>query len=62
MTTLQIGKLAQWIRDNRIDPTREITMKELKRSGAVHSVKEGGIKLLGNVSTCLDDGPAVQAS
>ena len=62
MTTLQIGKLAQWIRDNRIDPTREITMKELKQSGAVHSVKEGGIKLLGNVSICLDDGSAVQAS
>lgn len=62
MTTLQIGKLAQWIRDNRIDPTKEITMKELKRSGAVHSVKEGGIKLLGNVSNRLDDAPIVQAS
>lgn len=51
MTTLRWGKLASWIKQGRIDITngKIITMKELLDSGAVHGVKEGGVKLLGNV-------------
>lgn len=49
MTVLQVGKLASWIEQGRLDPTREITMKELLDSSAVHNVKEGGVKLLGDV-------------
>lgn len=49
MTVLQLGKLQEWIQQGKLDPTKQITMKELLRSGVVHNVKEGGIKLLGNV-------------
>ena len=52
MTELQLGTLSSWIEQGRLDPYggKIITMKELLDSGAVHGVKEGGVKLLGNVS------------
>lgn len=53
VTTLQLGKLASWIEQGRIDvqPGETITMQHLLRSNAVHGVKEGGVKLLGDRTT-----------
>jgi ribosomal protein L15 len=51
MTVLQLQTLSEWIAQGKLNPTSKITMKELLDSGAVHGVKEGGVKLLGNVST-----------
>lgn len=48
-TTLQLQKLSLWIEQGKLNPRRQITMKELLESNAVHGVKEGGVKLLGNV-------------
>ncbi|KAK9898313.1 ribosomal protein L15 [Cystobasidium minutum MCA 4210] len=50
-TTLQLQKLSLWIEQGKLDPTRQITMRELLASNAVHNVKEGGVKLLGNPTT-----------
>jgi len=50
MTVLQLQTLSEWIAQGKLNPSSKITMKELLDSGAVHGVKEGGVKLLGNVS------------
>lgn len=50
MTVLQLGRLAEFVEKGRLVPEfGRITMKELLDSGAVHNVKEGGVKLLGDV-------------
>lgn len=55
MTTVPLWKLASWIEQGRlkVKEGKQITMKELLRSGVVHSVKEGGVKLLGDVRNLL---------
>ncbi|KAK2001403.1 ribosomal protein L15 [Colletotrichum falcatum] len=46
MSKLNLDKLQQWIDAGRIDPTKQITVKEIIESGLVGTVKDG-IKLLG---------------
>ncbi|KAK1970183.1 ribosomal protein L15 [Colletotrichum sublineola] len=46
MSKVNLDKLQQWIDSGRIDPTKQITVKEIIESGLVGTVKDG-IKLLG---------------
>ncbi|GJC81134.1 50S ribosomal protein L15 [Colletotrichum liriopes] len=46
MSKLNLDKLQQWIDAGRIDPTKQITVKEIIESGLIGTVKDG-IKLLG---------------
>jgi len=46
MAVLNLEKLQQWIENGRIDPTKQITVKEMHDSGLVARFKDG-IKLLG---------------
>jgi large subunit ribosomal protein L15 len=43
--TLNLGRVADWIQQGRLDPAREITIKELVTSRCVHRLKDG-VKLL----------------
>ncbi|KDE07340.1 hypothetical protein MVLG_02382 [Microbotryum lychnidis-dioicae p1A1 Lamole] len=46
-TPLNLDRLQHWIDRGLIDPSRPITMSELKRSKCVHGIKHG-VKLLGD--------------
>jgi hypothetical protein len=46
---LSLAKLHYFIFTGRLDATQPITMKELKDSGCVSGIKQGGVKLLGDV-------------
>lgn len=52
MSKVNIDKLQEWIDLGRIDPTKQITPRELIRSNLVGSIKDG-IKLLGRGSDVL---------
>lgn len=52
MSKLNLDKLQQWIDAGRLDPTKQITVKEIIESGLIGSVKDG-IKLLGRGKTDL---------
>ena len=52
MSEVNLDKLQDWINQGRIDPTKQITPKELIESRLVGTVKDG-IKLLARGSTCL---------
>eukprot|EP00890_Picochlorum_soloecismus_P006168 jgi/Picsp_1/6552/NSC_03895-R1_protein len=43
---LGLDRLAEWIEQNRLDPSRVITMKALRDSGAVRRKIRDGVKLL----------------
>jgi len=43
---LGLDRLAEWIEQNRLDPSRVITMKDLRDSGAVRQKVRDGVKLL----------------
>ena len=45
MTPLNLDKVQDWIDQGRLDPSKPITIKELKRSRCVSNVKDG-VKLL----------------
>lgn len=47
MSPLNLSQLQLWIDQNRIDPTKPITMKELLDSRIVHGIKHG-VKILGS--------------
>ncbi|SGY47905.1 BQ5605_C001g00589 [Microbotryum silenes-dioicae] len=51
-TPLNLDRLQHWIDRGLIDPSRPITMSELKRSKCVHGIKHG-VKLLGDRSRRL---------
>jgi large subunit ribosomal protein L15 len=52
MSVVNLDRLQSWIDQGRINPSRPITLVELKRSGIVSSVRDG-IKLLARVGTQL---------
>lgn len=52
MSEVNLDKLQDWINQGRIDPTKQITPKELIESRLIGSVKDG-VKLLARGSTCL---------
>ena len=45
MTPLNLDKVQDWVNQGRLDPSKPITIKELKRSRCVANVKDG-VKLL----------------
>lgn len=52
MSEVNLDKLQDWIDQGRIDPTQQITPKELIRSNLIGSIKDG-IKLLGRGADAL---------
>ncbi len=50
-TPLNLSRLAERIREGRLDPSRTITMKELVEARAVDKKMSHGVKLLANVSS-----------
>ncbi|KAI1326671.1 ribosomal protein L18e/L15P [Xylariaceae sp. FL0255] len=52
LSKVNIDKLQEWIDAGRIDPTKQITPKELIQSNLIGSIKDG-IKLLGRGSDAL---------
>ena len=50
---LPLGRLKHWLMTGKIDATKPITMKELADSRCVKGIKEGGVKLLADVSASL---------
>ena len=56
LATVNLSKLASWISQNRIDPTRPITIRELRQSSCVSNVKDG-VKLLADGATALPPTP-----
>ncbi|PWN22988.1 ribosomal protein L15 [Microstroma glucosiphilum] len=50
---LNIERLQDWIDQGRIDPSKPITAKELYETRCVHSLGDGGVKLLGEGSKTL---------
>lgn len=45
---LNLDRLSEWIKSQRLDTSRVITMKDLRDSGAVRRKLDDGVKLLGN--------------
>jgi large subunit ribosomal protein L15 len=45
---LNLDRLSAWLKDKRLDPSRVITMKQLRDSGAVRRNIKDGVKLLAN--------------
>jgi large subunit ribosomal protein L15 len=52
MTALNLDTLQSWISQGRLDPEKPITIRELCKSGAVNSIKDG-VKLLARGATVL---------
>ena len=48
LVTLNLHKLAEWIKAGRIDPNNVITMRDLFYAGLCSQIKQG-VKLLGEV-------------
>ena len=52
MQTLNLSKLQDWVNQGRLDPSKPITIKELRQSRCVSNVKDG-VKLLAKGSEDL---------
>jgi large subunit ribosomal protein L15 len=53
MSTLNLGRVQNWIDQGRIDPSKPVTIRELFKTKCIQGVKDG-VKLLAKVhSTCL---------
>lgn len=53
MSIVNLDKLQQWIDAGRLDPTKQITVKELIQSGIVGRTYKDGIKLLARSKDAL---------
>jgi len=49
MSPINLDRIQSWIDQGRLDPSKPITMKELKSSRCLHGVKRHGVKLLARV-------------
>ncbi|PHH91369.1 hypothetical protein CDD83_730 [Cordyceps sp. RAO-2017] len=61
MSVVNLDQIQAWINQGRLDPTKQITPKELIESKLVGSVKDG-VKILGRGSECLAQPISVMAS
>ena len=61
MSEVNLDKLQDWINQGRLDPTKQITPKELFESRLVGSVKDG-IKILARGKNCLQQPIDIVAS
>ncbi|POR38584.1 54S ribosomal protein L10, mitochondrial [Tolypocladium paradoxum] len=61
MSEVNLDKIQEWINQGRLDPTKQITPKELIESKLVGSVKDG-VKILSRGSECLKQPINVMAS
>ena len=43
---INLNRIQYWISNNRLDPSKPITMRELNKSRCIHGVAEDGVKLL----------------
>jgi hypothetical protein len=56
MSTLNLGRVQNWIDQGRIDPSKPVTIRELFKTKCIRGVKDG-VKLLAKVrSTCVTKG------
>lgn len=52
MSPVNLSRIADWIQQSRIDPSKPITLKELVDSNAIHGIKDG-VKLLADGASKL---------
>lgn len=52
MSPVNLSRIADWIAQNRIDPNKPITLKELTATRAIHGIKDG-VKLLADGASKL---------
>ena len=46
LSPVNLNRIQYWISNNRLDPSKPITLRELNRSRCIHGVKADGVKLL----------------